>query len=202
VWWPVAVALLPACGRNKPPNSLFDRAGYHLNGGKVLDGTLAKDSSAVYWADGRVLSADPAHFAIISSTDHYLFTKDSRIVHVNGNPVAGADPASFHVRQGAYAQDGQHVFYLTDVISEADAASFKPLDGPYANDARRVFWMGKPIDGADPSTFRVLNAAFECSADQTHAYYRQTVIANADPSAFPLGRTVTGCSETSITFTG
>ena len=31
----VAVALLPACGRNKPPNSLFDAAGYHVNGGKV-----------------------------------------------------------------------------------------------------------------------------------------------------------------------
>jgi hypothetical protein len=156
----------------------------------------------VYWSDGRVLFADPAHFAIISNTDHYLFTKHSHTVHVNSDPITDADPASFRVLQGAYAQDGQHVFYFTDVISEADAASFKPLDGPYANDARRVFWMGKPIDGADPSTFRVLNAAFECSADQTHAYYRQTVIANADPSAFPLGRTVTGCSETSITFTG
>ena len=60
--------------------------------------------------------------------------------------------------------------------------------------------MGKPIEGAQPGTFRVLNADFECSADQQRAYYRNTVIANADPGAFPPGRAVTGCDETSITF--
>jgi len=46
----------------------------------------------------------------------------------------------------------------------------------------------------------VLNAAFECSADQQHAYYRQTVIANADPRTFPPGRAVTNCDETSVSF--
>jgi hypothetical protein len=29
------VALLPACSRNKAPNSLFDAAGYHVRGPKV-----------------------------------------------------------------------------------------------------------------------------------------------------------------------
>jgi hypothetical protein len=60
--------------------------------------------------------------------------------------------------------------------------------------------MGKVIDGADPVTFRVLNAPFECSADAARAYYRQTVIANAEPRTFPPGREVTNCSETSISF--
>ena len=60
--------------------------------------------------------------------------------------------------------------------------------------------MGKAIDGADLATFRVLNAAFECSADAGRAYYRQTVIADADPRTFPPGRAVTGCTETSISF--
>jgi len=31
----VAVALAPACSRNKPPNSLFGGAGYHVRGDKV-----------------------------------------------------------------------------------------------------------------------------------------------------------------------
>jgi hypothetical protein len=277
----VALALLPACSRNKPPNSLFDGAGYHVRGDKVyyltalpgkaseivgadptsfkafdttyakdksnvyfdghsisgadattfdvmprsgfakdrnhvyqldrpisddpahfelLDGGLSKDSSAVYWTDGGVLSDDPTRFAIISNTDHYLFTKDSRTVHVNGNLIADADPATFRVLHEAYAQDAKHVFYFSDPVVNADAASFRPLDGPYASDVRRVYWMGKPIDGADPATFRVLNAAFECSADAGRAYYRQTVIANADPRTFPAGRAVTNCSETSISF--
>jgi hypothetical protein len=60
--------------------------------------------------------------------------------------------------------------------------------------------MGKAIDGADPATFRVLNAAFECSADAARAYYRQSVIAGADPRTFPPGRAVTNCTETSVSF--
>jgi hypothetical protein len=280
--WLVAVALLPAaCSGDKPPNSLFDSAGYHVRGDKVyylaafpgkafeidgadpvsfksfdttyakdktnayfdghvipgadapsfdvldrssfakdrgrvyqldkpisedpvhfklLDGGLSKDSTAVYWTDGRVLSNDPTHFAIISSNDHYLFTKDGRTVHVNGNPIPGADPATFRVLAGAYGQDAQRVYYFTDPVVTADTASFRPLDGPYARDNNRIYWMGKVIDGADPATFRVLNAAFECSADAARAYYRQSVIAGADPHTFPAGREVTNCSETTISF--
>lgn len=277
----VAVALVPACSRNKPPNSLFDAAGYHVRDAKVyylnafpgkafeiagadaasfqafdttyardkssvyfdghpipgadapsfqvlarpgyakdrrhvyqldrpisddpahfelLDGSLSKDSAAVYWSDGRLLSHDPAHFVIVSNTDHYLFTKDNNTVHVNGNPIAGADPATFRVLAGAYAQDRQRIYYFTGSVADTDAPSFRALDGPYAVDARHAYWMGKPIPGANPATFRVLNAAFECSADAQHAYYRQSVIAHADPRSFPAGRAVTGCTETSISF--
>ena len=141
----------------------------------------------MYWSDGRVLSDDPAHFVIISNLDHYLFTKDAKTVHVNGSPVGQADPATFRVLGGAYATDGQRVFYFTDRIPDAGVASFRPLEAPYAGDAERVYWMGKTIDGADPATFRVLNADFECSADAEHAYYRKAVIADADPRSFPSG---------------
>ena len=82
---------------------------------ELLDGNLSKDSTAVYWSDGEVLSEDPAHFAIISNADYYLFTKDSRTVHVNGNPINGAEPAKFEVLGGAYARDDQRVYYFTDV---------------------------------------------------------------------------------------
>jgi hypothetical protein len=79
---------------------------------ELVDGGLSTDSTAVYWTDGGVLSDDPAHFAIVSNNDHYLFTKDSRTVHVNGKPIADADPATFHVLQGAYAQDARRIFYF------------------------------------------------------------------------------------------
>ncbi|MDT5067714.1 MAG: hypothetical protein QOK02_3869 [Mycobacterium sp.] len=278
-----ALMLLPACSRDRTPNSLFDAAGYHvthdavyylnafpgkafqiegadvasfqvldqayardashvyLDGAvllgadtatfrplerpgfakdghhvyqrnvvissdpahfELLDGELAKDGAAVYRSDGSVLSRDPAHFVIISNLDHYLFTKDSKTVQVNGSPVGQADPATFRVLGGAYATDGQRFFYFTDRIPDASAASFRPLEGPYAADAERVYWMGKVIDGADPATFQVLNANFECSADARRAYYRRAVIAHADPRSFSKGRAVTGCSETSITFAG
>jgi hypothetical protein len=166
----------------------------------LLDGDLGKDSRFVYWSDGRVLSDDPAHFEVLSNAEHHLFTRDSHAVHVNGNRIADADPATFRVLKGAYARDDHHVFYFTDQIADADAASFQTLDGPYAADAARVYWMGNPIAGADPATFRVLNANFECSADDRHAYYRQSVIVDADPRTFPSDRAVSDCSETSISF--
>lgn len=128
----------------------------------------------MHWPDGSVLSDDPEHFAIVSNKDHYLFTKDGSAVHINGNPIADADPATFQVLSGAYAQDAGHIFYFADQIVDAS--------------------------GAQPGTFRVLNANFECSADQERAYYRNIVIADADPSTFPPGKAVTGCDETSIAF--
>lgn len=167
---------------------------------ELLEGSLSKDSAHVYWSDGTVFSDDPAHFAIVSNTEQYLFTKDARTVHVNGKLVAGADTATFHVLAGAYARDRQRIYYFTDVVANSDAASFRTLDGPYAVDVHHAYWMGKTIPGADPASFRVLNAAFECGADAEKAYYRQSVIANADPRSFPHGRNVTGCTETSITF--
>ncbi|MCV7419017.1 DKNYY domain-containing protein [Mycobacterium yunnanensis] len=167
---------------------------------ELLDGNLTKDSAAVYWSDGRVLSDDPAHFAIVSDSDYYLFTKDDRFVQVNGNLVAGADPATFRVLGGGYSRDDSRVFYFADRVADADVDSFEVLDGPFARDARRGYWMGKPVPGADGATFGVLNAAFECSADATQAYYRDEVIVDADPKSFPPGYVVTGCSEGSVFF--
>lgn len=279
--WLILAVILLSCSRNGPPNSLFDRAGYHVSDNKVyylsafpgravevadadpasfraldstygtdeshvfingavlpgadaasfalldraglamdrdhvyqrdrvisddpahfelLDGELARDRHTVFWSDGSVLSDDPAHFAIVSNADHYLYTRDGSTVHVNGNPIQGADPATFHVLQGAYARDERRVFYFDQPVADANLPSFRLFEGPYAADSSRVYWMGTLIEGADPATFRVLNADFECSADDRRAYYRQTVIAGADPQTFPPGRAVTNCSDTSISF--
>lgn len=61
---------------------------------ELLEGELSKDSRVVYWSDGSVLSEDPEHFAIISAADDYLFTKDANTVHVNGNVIPEANPAT------------------------------------------------------------------------------------------------------------
>jgi hypothetical protein len=167
---------------------------------ELLGGNLSKDGSSVYWSDGSVLSDDPGHFSIVSDAEYYLFTKDGRIVHVNGRPIAGANPATFVVLKDGYARDDGGIFYFTDRISDADPEAFEVLEGSFARDGRRAYWMGKPIPGADGATFRVLNANFECTADGTRAYYRDKVIAEADPHALTPERTVIGCSETGIYF--
>jgi len=173
-----------------------DPAGFAL-----LPGGLARDDGHVYWSDGSVLSDDPSHFTILSDRRDYLYAKDRRAVYVNGNIVTGAVPDGFRVLDGgAYAVDERGAFYFDAPIDGADAQTLRPLGGPYAVDAQRVYWMGQAIDGADPASFTVLNANFECSADRGRAYYRRGVIVDADPAAFPAGRSVTGCSESSLSF--
>lgn len=164
------------------------------------DGGLTKDGAHVYWSDGSVLSDDPAHFAILSHDEGYLFTKDSSDVHVNGNPIEGADPTTFEVYGGAYATDADAVFYFATAVPGADAATFEVLEAPYARDAGHAFWMGKVIPDADPASFVVLNADFECAADATRGFYRDLLIDDFDPDAIPRGATVTGCSETAVNF--
>lgn len=189
---PASFALLDRPGFAKDRNQVYqrDRAisddPAHF---ELLDGELAKDSHVVFWSDGSILSEDPTHFAIVSNADHYLYAKDDRTVHVNGNPIPAADPATFQVLQGAYARDNKHAFYFDQPITDADLTSLRPLAGPYAGDAVRVYWMGKTIDGANPRTFHVLNANFECSADDQRAYYQQKAIRrrSADISARPGG---------------
>ncbi|MCV7321044.1 DKNYY domain-containing protein [Mycolicibacterium confluentis] len=167
---------------------------------EFLAGDMAKDRAAVYWSDGSILSRDPKGFAIVSDGDHYLFTKGSADVHVNGVKIADANPSSFRLLSGAYSRDDRSIFYFTDRVAEAAPANFEVIDGPYATDDRRVYWMGRVIDGADPLSFRVLNVDFECAGDTRRAYYRQTPIDDTDPATFPDGLAVSGCSATSISF--
>jgi hypothetical protein len=166
----------------------------------VLEGGLAKDSTAVFWSDGTVVSDDPAHFAIVSDDDHYLFTKDARTVEVNGALIADADPATFRVLQGGYARDARSIFYFTDRVADADPDTFRTLVGSYGRDARHAYWMGAVIPGADPASFQVLNANLECSADAGHAYYQDLAINGANPATFPRGRAVSACSAQAVRF--
>ena len=50
----VAVALLPACSRDKAPNSLFDAAGYHVRGDEVYYLSATDPASA----DAHLMLAD------------------------------------------------------------------------------------------------------------------------------------------------
>ena len=167
---------------------------------ELLPGGLSKDSSRVYASDGAVLSHDPAEFEIVSDEDDYLFARDGGSVYVNNRPIRGASPSTFEVLSGGYSRDAEHAFYFDRQIADADVASFRVIEGPYAVDSQRVYWMGEVIAGADPASFEVLNANFECSADATHAFYRQTTIPGARPATFPPDSEVVGCSPASISF--
>src|SRR4051812_3148555 len=83
----VAVALAPACSRDKPPNSLFDAAGYHVRGDKVY--YLA----AFPGKPSEIAGADAASFKAFDST----YAKDTSHAYFDGQPIVRADAPSFDV---------------------------------------------------------------------------------------------------------
>jgi len=54
-----------------------------------------------------------AHFAIVSNSDHYLYTKAARTIYVNGNATPDADPATFRVLNAAFERsaDAERAYY-------------------------------------------------------------------------------------------
>jgi hypothetical protein len=142
----VAVALLPACSKDKPPNSMFDSAGYHVRGDKVyyLVGFPGKANEV----DG----VDVASFEAVDRT----YARDKSAVYYDGRPIPGADPATFELldRPGFF-KDRAHVYLRDQPISD-DPAQFELLDGELAKDSTAVYWSDGSVLSEDPGHFAIV----------------------------------------------
>jgi hypothetical protein len=182
------------------PGNASEIVGADAGSFKAFDTTYAKDKSNAYF-DGHLISgADATSFGVL---DRSGFAKDRNHVYQLDRPVSD-DPAHFELLDGGLSKDTTSVYWTDGRVLSDDPAHFAIVSNNdhylFTKDGRAVQVNGKPIADADPATFRVLNAAFECSADAGRAYYRNSVIAGADPRTFARGRPVTGCTETSISF--
>ena len=165
-----------------------------------LDGTYAKDKSRVYYAGTELTGADVSSFEVLGRG----FVKDRSHVWLSGQRISN-DPINFELLQGELAKDSAAVYCHNGSVLSNDAGNFVRVSKTdnilgYTKDSRAVYYYCSPIPGADPNTFRVLNDNMHCAADQQHAYHASSVIPNTDPRNFPVGKPVTGCSDTSITF--
>ncbi len=145
-----------------------------------------------------------------------FFAKDQNRVYVlEENEISQADVNSFIGLDLPYAKDGQHVYFLSQIIPGADAASFESLvstSGPvqlgaYGKDRNRVYFFGEAVDGVDAASFEVLNtpvspqewlnnhSVTEIDADlfklifakdNYHVYASGLPISNLDPATFEL----------------
>src|SRR5690349_1580623 len=105
----VALALAPACSRDKSPNSLFDAAGYHVRGDKVYYLAAFPGSAS------EIAGADPASFKVFDTT----YAKDKANAYFDGQPISGADATSFEpLGRGGFAKDRYHVYQLNRSISD------------------------------------------------------------------------------------
>ncbi len=166
----------------------------------------AKDRNHI-WAGTQPLSSDPEHFVMINSD----LAKDGAAVFCKDREISD-DPAHFEIvrfspddRNLDYTKDIRTVFYRCAAIPGTNAATFRRLNDSvfnYAVDDQRAYYQDRAIDGADPHTFRVLydTANEGCAGDAQHAYRWDTVIPDVNPRDFPLGKPVTGCDATQVTF--
>jgi hypothetical protein len=104
----LAVAILLACTRNGPPNSLFESAGYHVRDGKAY-----------------YLNAFPGKAFEIGGADAATFQRSTPPMRATSN-----GSTSMAVLRGAYARDDQHVFYFDLQIADADLSSFGVSTAP------------------------------------------------------------------------
>ena len=143
----VAVALSPACSSTKPPNSLFDTAGYHVRGGKVYY------LSAFPGKASEIAGADAASFTEFDTT----YAKDRSNAYFDGQPIPGADATSFDVlNRGGFAKDRSHVYQLDRPISD-DPGHFEFIDGGLSKDRAAIYWTDGGVLSDDPVHFAILS---------------------------------------------
>ena len=96
-----------------------------------------------------------------------------------------ADRATFHVIQGRFGQDKNHIFYRNTLLEQADAATFGVISGRYgyARDDMKVYGPYGVIEGADPETFKLLTGMY--GADSGNVYFDAKKI-DADSSTFQV----------------
>jgi hypothetical protein len=199
------LTLLPACSRNRTPNSLFDAAGYHVTDDTVY--YLNAFPGKAFQIDG----ADVASFHVFDET----YARDKSHVYLNGAVLSGADAATFEpLERPGFAKDAHHV-YQRDAAISADPAHFELLDGELSKDGSKVYWSdgsvlshdpahfaiisnvdhylftkdaetvhvnGNPIDQADPAAFRVLGGAY--ATDGQRSFYFDGPIPDASLASF------------------
>lgn len=119
--------------------------------------------------------------------------KSATQVSFNGQPIVGADVATFSPIDDAsgkstdYSKDKAHVYLGTTVVMGADPATFSVVGGPYktsggtqyyyAKDKRYVYVNNLVIANADPATFAVVSGSTTINArDKNHTYLDGRII--------------------------
>jgi len=120
----------------------------------------ARDAKAYYIGSNATPISGTATFKELSGG----YAKDGTRVSYRGEPIPGADPASFSVRvydgdaikgqEFVVARDKNH-FYTSDMATSdiADGSTFEELGRSYARDSTQVYFLSRVVEGADPASF-------------------------------------------------
>lgn len=163
----------------------------------------ATDGEVVYYNAIPQEEIDPATFRVIGHykcgdyAEDYFFAADAANVYSGpGSKVAGADPASFKLLEGAcsYAVDKNSLYFVDEAIPGADPESARAAIADSADHARQgtrfvtdkagAYYDGNPIPGADPATFKLFSSNERFARDAKNIYWLSERLDGADPESF------------------
>ncbi|MEO6285994.1 MAG: DKNYY domain-containing protein [Dyadobacter sp.] len=176
----------------------------------AVDDHYAKDNAVVYFCDNyldfklfettrrdkiiRVIQADAASFEVIGS--EYAYAKDKFRAYYQGIGFAVADVASFVPLDPQFGKDSQVGYFQQAPITGSDGMSFAIVSRNFAKDKRTVYYcwniVDSPIGGVRSGVHTIPNALPDSftavglyyATDNTHAFYKDTLIPEADPATF------------------
>jgi len=167
---------------------------------RALNERYEVDKAAGYYVTNRRLpTADRGTFEIVGyhyaqgqkpgfhvSESHYA--KDSQTVYAYGEPIEGADAATFHAigDEGIYFADINRVYYENKAVEDADCESFRCASdkGQYmAYDKDRPYRRGRPESVSD--RFESWSEYFEAHPELTDTWWHKEKArrARGSPSA-------------------
>jgi hypothetical protein len=131
-----------------------------------------------------------------------LFARDRSHVYIadyyTPREIEGADAKSFILitRDGLYAKDAKHVYFLGVPIVEADPLTFEVLIYPFSQDKEHAFIGAAPIRGVDRASWHPLRKGWTGdhwyrSARDIHPEIQESVYVagwSRDSDAFYYGR--------------
>lgn len=149
---------------------------------ELLDGSLARDKSHVWYTSTIQQGVDPATVQSIKGGPVF---KDKDSVHYQYSTIPNADPASFRHLGSTYYADNKSVYWCTNPIPNADPASFKVLgDSFVAKDKNRAYRSGEPLDGYDAASLELIlhhEAGFQIYSDKNGIYVNKMPFPRSKP---------------------
>ncbi len=176
----------------------------------ALDDHYAKDNAVVYFCDNyidfklfettrknkiiQILQADVVSFETIDSD--YNYAKDKYRAYYEGIGFAVVDVASFVPLDSQFGKDSRAGYFQQAPIRGSDGASFAVVSRNFAKDKRTVYYcwniLDTPINGATSGIRTIQNALPDSftavglyyATDKDHAFYKDKLIAEAEPATF------------------
>lgn len=184
------------------PNEVWATDGRHIFYGETrLEGEgfelnpqnhdYARTKTHVYHR-GKALTADASTFQLVWAGTGV--SKDKNNVYYNDVPIPAADPLTMTVVSAFLLKDKRAVYLQGKEVVGLDPLTLRtfPIGDTYMADRNAVYLGHKKIEG-DGATFEVLQPAY--TKDKNSVYYKDAVLAQADPLSFVATSMDRGCDK-------